>query len=358
MTVRVDINGFGRIGRGFVHDHLLGGARAGRSGARDLRPWAQRRAEADAETMTATTPNAGARTGGLVVPAAHNTVLVPLDGSAVSEHAIEPARWLAARIGAEVHTVVVGFIDDSGWYDSYLAAMERKWPEIVPHFVGDLDVAGSIVDTARRLPGCLVCMGTHGRARSAALFGSTLTDVARGLSGALVAIGPKATVPRHGERRVVACVDGTPASEQILPAAAGWALHLDAQLDIVVVVEPTAPLPTHAQRHRPAALLDPKAYVAALAERPALRGIADVSAHVAFDPLGPEQGVIDHLRNRPATLVATTSHLRARFDRALHGSAAARIVHTSPVPVLVQSATEPTDPADPTEREPDGPHHP
>jgi nucleotide-binding universal stress UspA family protein len=308
--------------------------------------------------MTSTTPIVGAQTGGLVVPAAHNSVLVPIDGSAVSEHAIEPARWLAARLGAMVHTVVVGYIDDSGWYDSYLAKMERRWPEIVPHFVGDLDVAGSIVDTTRRLPGCLVCMGTHGRARSAALLGSTFTDVARGLGGALVAIGPKAAVPRHDERRVVACVDGTPASEQILPAAAGWALHLGAQLDLVVVVEPTAPLPTHGERHRPAALLDPQAYVAALAERPELRGIADVSTHVAFDPLGPGQGVIDHLRNRPATLVATTSHLRTRFDRAIHGSTAGRIVHTSPVPVLVQLATEPTALADLTEREPDGPHHP
>jgi nucleotide-binding universal stress UspA family protein len=290
--------------------------------------------------MTSTTPLAGAPTGGLVVPTDHNTVLVPLDGSAISEHAIEPARWLAARIGAEVHTVVVGYIDDSGWYDSYLAAVERKWPEIVPHFVGDLDVPGSIVHTARRLPGCLVCMGTHGRARSAALLGSTFADVARGLGGTLVAIGRKAVVPRHGERRVVACVDGTPASEQILSTAAAWALHLGAQLDVVVVVEPTAPLPTHGEHRRPTALADPKAYVAALAERPELFGIADVSAHVAFDPLGPEQGIVDHLRSRPATLVATTSRLRTRFDRALHGSTAARIVHTSPVPVLVQLTTE------------------
>jgi nucleotide-binding universal stress UspA family protein len=314
--------------------------------------------------MTPTTPIAGTRTGGIVIPTDHHAVLVPLDGSAVSEHAIQPARWLARRIGAEVHTVVVGYIDDSGWYDSYLTTMERKWPEIVPHFVGDLDVASSIVHTARRLPGCLVCMGTHGRARSAALLGSTLTDVARGLGGPLVAIGPKATVLRHDERRVVACVDGSPTSEQILPLGAEWAVRLGAELDVVVVLEPMASFPTHAERHRPESLLDPTAYVTALARRADLDGVAGVSAHVAYDPLGPEQGLADHLRRRPAALVATTSHLRTRFDRALHGSTAARIIHAAPVPVLVQPVAEPThptDPADPTAHDqggPHGPHHP
>jgi nucleotide-binding universal stress UspA family protein len=307
--------------------------------------------------MTSTPPLA-APTGGLVVPTEHHTVLVPLDGSANTEHAIEPARWLAARIGAEVHTVVVGYIDDSGWYDSYLAAMERKWPEIVPHFVGDLDVPGSIVHTAQRLSGSLVCMGTHGRARSAALLGSTFTDVARNLPGPIVAIGPRATVPRHDEHRVVACVDGTPPSERVLPLAAAWAAHLGAELDIVAVVEPAAPLPTHAERHRPEALLDPTAYLTALARRPDIEGVVDVSTHLMVDPLGPDQGLADYLRDRPATLVATASHLRTRFDRAIHGSTAARIIHGSPVPVLVHPTTDPTiDPTTRPEGDPDGPRH-
>jgi nucleotide-binding universal stress UspA family protein len=123
---------------------------------------------------------------------------------------------------------------------------------------------------------------------------------------------------------------------------------LDAKLDIIAVVEPLPPLPGHDERHHdehdeshhPSPLADPTAYVNELAQRPLLAGL-EVEAHVAFDPLGPEQGLIDHLADHPATLVATTSRLRIHLDRALHGSTASRIIHASPVPVLVQPATAP-----------------
>ena len=292
--------------------------------------------------MTTTTPLPGARTGGTLVPVDHRTVLVPLDGSRLSENALEPARWLAAHLGATVHTVVVGYVDDPRWYAEYSRSLRLRWPQVVPHFVGDLDVAGGIADLAGKLPGCLVCLGTHGRSRSAALLGSTFVGVARSRSEPLVAIGPHAGVPRHDTRRVVACVDGTATSEQILPLAGGWARRLDATLDIVAVVEPPAPLPTHGERRPGNPLTSPTAYVTELAHRPVLSGL-EVEAHVALDPLGPEQGLMDHLATHPATLVATTSRLRLHLDRALHGSTASRIIHASPVPVLVQPAVLPAE---------------
>jgi nucleotide-binding universal stress UspA family protein len=154
-----------------------------------------------------------------------------------------------------------------------------------------------------------------------------------------VAIGPCATVPARDAHRVVACVDGTPASEQILPLAAAWARRLGATLDLVAVVEPAPPLPTRSERHRSGPLVDPDAYLGQLARRPGLadQGL-DIETHVTFDALGPDEGLVDHLRRHPATLVATTSHLRTHVDRAIHGSATARIIRSCPVPVLVQPA--------------------
>jgi nucleotide-binding universal stress UspA family protein len=279
----------------------------------------------------------GAPAGESIVAVDHHAVLVPLDGTRLSEHALEPARWLAANLGATVHTVIVGYVDDPSWYTRYVTSLRNRWPQVVPHFVGDLDVAGGIVDTARALPHCLVCMGTRGRSRTAALLGSKFTDVARSRAEPLIAIGPNAATPERDARRVVACVDGTPTSEQILPLAAGWARLLAAHLDIVAVVEPPPPLPTHSERHHRSPFVDPAAYVTELAHRPALVGV-NVEAHLAVDPLGPEQGLADHLRDHPAALVATTSHLRAHHGRALHGSTAARIIRSCPVPVLVQPA--------------------
>ena len=287
--------------------------------------------------MTSTTPISGARTGGNLVPVDHRAVLVPLDGSGLSERALEPARWLAAQLGASMHTVIVGFVDDTRWYADYVRSLRRRWPQVTPHHVGELDVAVGIAETARALDGSLVCMGTHGRARTAALLGSTFTDVARSYPEPLVAIGPHAAVPDRDTRRVVACVDGTATSERILTLAAQWAGRLGAKLDIVAVAEPRSPLSTYGERHRQGPFIDPTAYVTGLAQHPEVAGVG-VEAHVAFDPLGPDEGLVDHLRDHPATLVATTSHLRTHLDRALHGSTAARIIHACPVPVLVQPA--------------------
>lgn len=286
--------------------------------------------------MTSTTPISGGRANGSFAAIDHRAVLVPLDGSTISEHALEPARWLAAHLGATMHTVIVGFVDDPRWYTAYIGSLRRRWPQLVPHFVPGLEVARGITDTAHDIDG-LVCMGTHGRSRTAAVVGSTFVDVARTHTEPLVAIGPEAQVPQRDARRVVACVDGTGTSERILPLAAGWARRFDATLDIVAVVEPLASLSTHGERHRQGPLLDPTAYVTELGRLPQLAGI-EVESHVVFDPLGPDEGLVDHLAAHPATLVATTSRLRTRFDRALHGSTAARIVHASPVPVLVQPA--------------------
>jgi nucleotide-binding universal stress UspA family protein len=288
--------------------------------------------------MTTITPIPGALAGG-DLSVDHGAVLVPLDGSELSERAVEPARWLAALLGTSVHTVVVAFVDDSGWYRDYIRSVIRRWPQVTPHYVDEPGATHGIVETARSLDHCLVCMGTHGRSRSAALLGSTFTDVARTDQRPIVAIGPRSSVPASSAHRIVACVDGTPMAEQILPVAAAWARRLGATIDIVAVVEPTPPLPNHRERHGAGLLVDPGAYLDELARRPELAGL-DVETHVAFDALGPEEGLLDHLRNHPAMLVATTSRLRTHVDRALHGSTAARIIHSCPVPVLVQPARE------------------
>jgi nucleotide-binding universal stress UspA family protein len=102
--------------------------------------------------MASTIPSFGARPGGTLASVAHRTVLVPLDGSVLSEHALQPARWLAVQLGATVHMVIVGFVDDARWYAEYVRSLRHRWPQLVPHFVGDLDVAGGIGDLARTLP--------------------------------------------------------------------------------------------------------------------------------------------------------------------------------------------------------------
>jgi nucleotide-binding universal stress UspA family protein len=296
--------------------------------------------------MTPTTPapasKPGASAGGDVVAAAHASVLVPLDGSALSERALEPARWLADRLGAQVHTVTVTYGDESGWYDQFAHDLRERWPQVVPHHAVRPTATVGISAVANDLPGALVCMATHGRARTAAVLGSTFTSLARSHPAPLVAVGPDAAVLTRRADRIVVCVDGTPSSERALPLAASWALRLGTRLDLIAVTESKAPF-AHGEHRHPAWQDNPSAYLATLARHPELAGV-EVRTDVLIDPLGPAQAISDLLFWHPAQLVVTASHLRTNVDRALHGSTTAQIIRSCPIPVLVQPAVQPESP--------------
>jgi nucleotide-binding universal stress UspA family protein len=54
-----------------------------------------------------------------------------------------------------------------------------------------------------------------------------------------------------------------------------------------------------------------------------------------YHPLSPAQGIAEQLEREPAALVAVTTHARTGLAHALLGSTTARLVHDSPVPLLV-----------------------
>jgi nucleotide-binding universal stress UspA family protein len=136
--------------------------------------------------------------------------------------------------------------------------------------------------------------------------------------------------------RLVACVDGSEASESVLPDAAAWANALGMRLSIVTVAEP-APPPV-----RVGAVLtrrlgpdgDVEQYVTDLARRWADEA-KDVTGQVAYDPVSVTDGLSTHLREDPAGLVAVTTHARSGLRRLFLGASAAAIVATSAVPTLV-----------------------
>ena len=61
----------------------------------------------------------------------------------------------------------------------------------------------------------------------------------------------------------------------------------------------------------------------------------DVDGEVVRDPIGAAGGLRSHLQERPAGLVAVTTHARSGLQRALLGATAASIVHASVAPCLV-----------------------
>lgn len=265
------------------------------------------------------------------VDADYTSVLVPLDGSELAELALAPGQALARRFGAALH-VVVGDVqpDDRWWYEGYVDKLRQRTGGLAAHLSDEPTPATAIVAAARRLDPCVVCMATQGRSRSAAVVGSTFARVAARQATPLVAVGPR-VVPT-GEVDVpagnlVVCLDGSPSAEQAVPLAAAWARRLGSDVSLVTAADPVL-LP---HEHGP----DPDGYLRDVAKRLDLAGI-DVQTKVLWGVAYPHILIGQYLDRKPADLLVATTRARTGFARAALGSEVARIIHRSPVPVLVQ----------------------
>ncbi len=281
-------------------------------------------------------------------------VLLPLDGSAFALAALPTARALSERFGADLVTISVA-ADEREAGSLHRHAVEslgdRDGGADQVHVVIGADPAHDIIARAAELGSCLVCMSTRGRGRVAGtVIGSVARAVLQSSSGPMVAVGPQADRPgglvgRPRRRpsewpeplsvgRLVACVDGSSASEAVLPIAARWARALSMRLAIVTVAEDV--VATHGDEAAPNRFGPPQPtpYVQELADRWKDQ-VPDIAGEVVFDPIGVVSGLRAHLAAQPAGLVALTTHARAGLARLRVGAVAADIVRTATAPTLV-----------------------
>jgi nucleotide-binding universal stress UspA family protein len=264
-----------------------------------------------------------------------------LDGSDLALQAMPTARVLARRFDAQLHTVTVARgaeIDRARAHAS--SALGVPLDDERVHVVDGGDPAEVIAKRAGSLGSCLVCLATHGRGRlRGALIGSVARSLLQRSGDPVVALGPLADNPGRSPRprswpeplsvpRIVACVDGSDASEQVLPLAAAWAQALDMSLSILTVVEDDRPTLRHDER------ADAEGYIEKLVQQ--WRAVVPhTDGEVLRDPIGPASAIRAHLDERAAGLVALTTHARSGVQRLRLGATAASIVHASVVPCLV-----------------------
>jgi nucleotide-binding universal stress UspA family protein len=264
-------------------------------------------------------------------------VLVPLDGSERALQALPTARALATRLGAQVQTITVAGDDkDAARLRTFAAAvLGVEADDETVTVVVERDPAEAIVHRAEELGSCVVCLSTAGRGRlSGALVGSVARSVLQRSADPVVALGPMADNPGWTPRprswpeplsipRIVACVDGSATSEAVLPITAAWAAALGMSMTILTVIDES--LGSDA---------DASAYVARLVQQWGTSP-TKVDGAVVRDPISPANGIRIHLDERPAGLVALTTHSRAGLQRVRLGAAAASIVRASVAPCLV-----------------------
>lgn len=259
------------------------------------------------------------------------------------------ARALADRFGAELQTISVVERDDDAARLRTLASAELgvSIGDGRAVVIGGGDPAQEIARRADELDSCVVCMATHGRGRlRGAAIGSVARSVLLTLTDAVVALGPMADNPGWSPRprswpepltvpRIVACVDGSETSEQVLPVATAWARALGMSVTILTVID-DAPPPIRGERSesRYGSGGDARSYIESLVRE--WRGsVTDVQGKVVRDPIGPASGIRTHLEEQSAGLVAVTTHARAGMRRVRLGAVAASIVHASVAPCLV-----------------------
>ena len=287
-------------------------------------------------------------------PLSYRHVLVPLDGSELAAAAVSTGRALATRFGADLHTISVANDDkEADRFRAHAAAAAGvdRGDDRVRVVVGGTPVA-VIERRTRELEPALVCMSTHGRGRViGAVIGSVARSLVQRFQDPIVAVGPLAERPPAlvsrkspaplpvplSVPRLVACVDGSEASEAVLPVASAWATVLGMSLSIVTVADP-AQLSLQTDEASSQGRPDPDLYMARLAEE--WRDSAGaVTGEVFYDPISPADGIRAHLDRHPAGLVAVTTHAREGLRRLRLGATAANIVRVSVVPTLVVPLT-------------------
>jgi nucleotide-binding universal stress UspA family protein len=277
-------------------------------------------------------------------PVRYSHIVVPFDGSDFAGRALPPAASLATEFGAVLH--VVGVVTDEADAEGLhqrIEALETRADlgPVAVSVVRALDVADAIADAiadvARQLHPSVVVLASHGRGRVAGtVLGSVAMSVLTRHRSPIVVVGPQAREAwAPAPEPILACVDGSSASEAIVPIAGTWALALGVPLRIVTVAEPVpAPLAGRPYRRTHGPEIDADLYVEQLARTWATEGLA-VDARAIYDPLSAAGAIVDNLDREPVGLVAVTTHARAGLAHALVGSTTARLVHDSPVPLLV-----------------------
>ncbi|MBV8690100.1 MAG: universal stress protein, partial [Actinobacteria bacterium] len=169
-----------------------------------------------------------------------DTIVVPLDGSEFSTRALPVAVRVATRprLGARIHLLsAVASEDDVSEREAALADISLADAPVEREVVVDLDPAGAVHQTVRRIGPATVCMASHGRGRSAALFGSVATEVVARGHDPVILVGQCLDDTRVGWG-VLACIDETPQSASLFPVAVHWADLFHEKLTVITVAEP------------------------------------------------------------------------------------------------------------------------
>lgn len=276
-------------------------------------------------------------------------ILVPLDGSALSNAALPLVRTLARATNASVTLMRVMPRGDPLATLQAKGRLQKIAEELagsgltVASVVREGRAADEILAQAKTLPASMVVMRTRGRAGlERALLGSVTEQVLKHGDVPLVLMRP-------GQRRVTAIrqlvvpVDGSPGGALALDTAVKLARATGASITLVQVAVPVATQVPVAYDMSGTSYYDPAwdedvltsatDYVTAIVEQLRSNGLS-VDGE-AFTAPGAAEGIVEFADKHAADLVVMSTHALTGPARALIGSVADAVVRTAHCPVLL-----------------------
>jgi nucleotide-binding universal stress UspA family protein len=294
----------------------------------------------------------------------YRQMLIPLDGSNVSEQVLPYARLLARKLNLPVELLAV--VDAVGlaaslspdekrkvesliahtWRDSaaFLESISKTFPEVsVKRTVENGRPGEVVIEKAAADTGTLITMATHGRSGiDRWLLGSVTEKVLRGTRNPLLLVRAGTSGGNDGEaklERVIVPLDGSALAEKALPHAADLAKSMNLELVLLRAYTLTQIISTYDDyvpdwnKLEAVSKGEAISYLDEKARELKQNGLTHVSALV-LEGEAAEQ-IIDLAHRTANSLVVMCSHGRSGVGRWVLGSVAEKVARHSAGPLLL-----------------------
>jgi nucleotide-binding universal stress UspA family protein len=251
----------------------------------------------------------------------YDTVIVPFDGTQPGRAALAPAADLAWRCGARVVIVNNADVSDPSSRQALKArAMSMSGADVDFWVDVNRDLGESLVEATRYRPNPLIAIAMKNKPGLRKRFSLTpvAEQVLRLAEVPVLVVGPNTEIDQGlPMTEIVASLDGSPASEQILGLAAYWAHHMKVRLTLVGVVAETSPGP-HAGE-----IEYLESHTASLQVH-----VPDTTYEL-LSSSDPVTGLVEYMRTRPDAVLCMSTHGRTG-GRGLIGNVALGVIGGNP----------------------------
>jgi nucleotide-binding universal stress UspA family protein len=277
-------------------------------------------------------------------------ILVPLDGSQLSQRALEPAIAMSKQVGAELLLVRTPVVETLSFAVSehkhaearndalvYLETIRKSNEQPDLHIQSQIiegDVAGAIVDTALSEQVDLIVMSTHGYSGLTRwVLGSVTEKVLRSAPCPVLAV----RAARHPQK-VLITLDGSPLSDRAIEPGLAVAQSLNAAVTLLRVV-PRVSIDGRLDEHERG--LSRRMQEDLIEEaKDYLRARSDMSVKCEVRIGSPAEVILEHIETYGTDLTVMATHGRTGLKRWVYGSVTAKVLRSVNCSMLVIRPTD------------------